>query len=236
MESLEISAKTVEEAIQIALTKLNVSRDEVEVSVVSEGKSGLLGLGAEEARIVVELRTPRTGSETNETEPEEDEAESGHNVAVIAESILERLLELMELEATIELQTFQTTNGEEQVTSPLAFNVLGDDLGILIGRRGQTLATLQYMLRIMVSHQTKVWTPIVIDVEGYKQRRSEALQALAVRMAEQVRTRGTPFTLEPMPAYERRIIHLALADHPDVTTQSIGEGDLRKVVILPEKD
>ena len=229
MEPLEISAKTTEEAIQIALTQLNASRDEVKVDVVSEGKPGLLGIGAEEAIIIVELLTPRP-------EPEESETESEEDIAGIAESILERLMELMELEATIQRQTFQTTNGEEQVTSPLAFNVMGDDLGILIGRRGQTLATLQYMLRLMVSHQTKVWTPIVIDVEGYKQRRSEALQALAVRMAEQVRTRGTPFTLEPMPAYERRIIHLALADHPNVTTQSIGEGDLRKVVIQPEKD
>ena len=229
MEPLEISAKTVEEAIQIALMQLNASRDEVKVDVVSEGKPGLLGLGAEEAKIIVERLTPMPEPEDNDTESEED-------VAGIAENILERLLELMEIEATIQRQTFQTTNGEEQVTSPLAFNVMGDDLGILIGRRGQTLATLQYMLRLMVSHQTKVWTPIVIDVEGYKQRRSEALQALAVRMAEQVRTRGTPFTLEPMPAYERRVIHLALADHPNVTTQSIGEGDLRKVVILPERD
>ena len=229
MEPLEISAKTVEEAIQIALMQLNASRDEVKVDVVSEGKPGLLGLGAEEAKIIVERLTPLPEPGNSETEPEED-------VAAIAESILERLLELMELEATIQRQTFQTTNGEEQVASPLAFNVAGDDLGILIGRRGQTLATLQYMLRLIASHQTKVWTPIVIDVEGYKLRRSEALQALAVRMAEQVRTRRTPFTLEPMPAYERRIIHLALADHPDVTTESIGEGDLRKVVILPETD
>jgi spoIIIJ-associated protein len=229
MEPLEISAKTVEEAIQIALMQLNASRDEVKVDVVSEGKPGLLGLGAEEAKIIVERLTPMP-------EPEENEAELEEGVAGIAESVLERLLELMELEATIQRQTFQTTNGEEQVTSPLAFNVTGDDLGILIGRRGQTLATLQYMLRLMVSHQMKVWTPIVIDIEGYKQRRSEALQALAIRMAEQVLTRGTPFTLEPMPAYERRVIHLALADHPEVTTESIGEGDLRKVVILPERD
>ena len=169
-------------------------------------------------------------------EPDENEAELEEGVAGIAESILIKLLDLMELEATVDRQSFQTTNGEEQVTSPLAFDILGDDLGILIGRRGQTLATVQYMLRLMVSHQTKVWTPIVVDVEGYKKRRSDALQALAVRMAEQVRTRGTPFTLEPMPAYERRIIHLALADNPHVTTQSIGEGDFRKVVILPEKD
>jgi spoIIIJ-associated protein len=222
MEPLEISARTVEEAIQIALKQLNASRDEVKVNVVSEGKSGLLGLGAEEAKIKVERLVSVPESEKNASE--------------IARNILERLLELMELEATVQPQTFHTTNGEERIVSPFAFNVTGEDLGILIGRRGQTLATLQYILRLMVSHQLKVWTPIVVDVEGYKQRRSEALQALAARLAEQVRSRGTPFTLEPMPAYERRIIHLALADHPDVTTQSIGEGDLRKVVILPDKD
>ena len=222
MEPLEISARTVEEAIQIALKQLNASRDEVKVDVVSEGKSGLLGLGSEEAIIRVERLAAVP-------EPEE-------NASEITKEVLERLLELIDIEATVQPQTLQTTNGEEQITSPLALNVTGEDLGILIGRRGQTLATLQYLVRLMVSHQTKVWTPIVIDVEGYKQRRSEALQTLAVRMAEQVRTRGTPFTLEPMPAYERRIIHLALTDHPDVTTQSIGEGDLRKVVIIPEKD
>jgi spoIIIJ-associated protein len=204
------------------LKQLNASRDEVEVNVVSEGKSGLLGLGAEEAVIRVERLVSVPESENNASE--------------IAKNILERLLELMELEATVQPQTFHTTNGEERIVSPFAFDVTGEDLGILIGRRGQTLATLQYILRLMVSHQLKVWTPIVVDVEGYKQRRSEALQALAARLAEQVRSRGTPFTLEPMPAYERRIIHLALADHPDVTTQSIGEGDLRKVVILPDKD
>ena len=204
------------------MKQLNASRDEVEVNVVSEGKSGLLGLGAEEAVIRVERLVSVPESENNASE--------------IAKNILERLLELMELEATVQPQTFHTTNGEERIVSPFAFDVTGEDLGILIGRRGQTLATLQYILRLMVSHQLKVWTPIVVDVEGYKQRRSEALQALAARLAEQVRSRGTPFTLEPMPAYERRIIHLALADHPDVTTQSIGEGDLRKVVILPDKD
>ncbi len=204
------------------MKQLNASRDEVKVNVVSEGKSGLLGLGAEEAVIRVERLVSVPESENNAFE--------------IARNILERLLELMELEATVQPQTFHTTNGEERIVSPFAFDVTGEDLGILIGRRGQTLATLQYILRLMVSHQLKVWTPIVVDVEGYKQRRSEALQALAARLAEQVRSRGTPFTLEPMPAYERRIIHLALADHPDVTTQSIGEGDLRKVVILPDKD
>ena len=221
MKPLEISAKTVEEAIQVALEQLEARREEVKVDVLSEGKAGIFGVGSEEARVRVERLSVMP-------EPEED-------VERVAEEILQTLLDLMEVECTILPQSHQTTDGEETITLPVGFDVQGEDLGILIGRRGQTLAALQYLVRLIVNHQLKAWAPIVIDVQGYKQRRSEALQALAVRMAEQVRTRKVPFTLEPMPAYERRIIHLALADHPDVTTESTGEGDGRKVVILPDR-
>lgn len=209
------------------MNQLNASREEIKVDVLSEGKSGIFGVGTEKAVIQVERLSPMS-------ELEEDE-HNKKNVAEVAEEILETLLDLMDIEAITLPESLQTTNGEEQVTAPLAFNIQGEDLGILIGRRGQTLAALQYVVRLIINHQMKVWTPVVIDVEGYKQRRSEALQALAVRMAEQVRLKGMPFTLEPMPAYERRIIHLALTDHPDITTESIGEGDARKVVILPDQ-
>jgi spoIIIJ-associated protein len=209
------------------MNQLNASREEIKVDVLSEGKPGIFGVGTEKAVIQVERLSPMT-------EPEED-IHNEKNVTEVAEEILEMLLDLMGIEATIIPESLQTTNGEEQVTLPLAFNIQGEDLGILIGRRGQTLAALQYVVRLIINHQMKVWTPIVIDVEGYKQRRSEALQALAVRIAEQVRVKGVPFTLEPMPAYERRIIHLALTDHPDVITESTGEGDARKVVVLPDR-
>jgi spoIIIJ-associated protein len=161
---------------------------------------------------------------------------SDDRVDEVAAEVVQQLLDLLEVDADVEMQPYQTTDGDEQISAPLAFDIEGEDLGILIGRRGQTLACFQYLVRLIVSHQTKVWTPIVIDIEGYKQRRSEALQGLAVRMAAQVKSRGTPFTLEPMPAYERRIIHLALADHPDVATESVGQGDFRKVVIYPDSD
>ncbi len=210
------------------MDQLNASREEIKVDVLSEGKSGIFGMGSEEAVIQVERLSPMS-------ELEEDMVDEKNVTEEVAEEILETLLNLMGIEATVMPESLQMTNGEEQVTPPLAFNVQGEDLGILIGRRGQTLAALQYVVRLIINHQMKVWTPVVIDVEGYKQRRSEALQALAVRMAEQVRVKGMPFTLEPMPAYERRIIHLALTDHPDVTTESTGEGDARKVVILPDQ-
>ncbi|MBA7638389.1 hypothetical protein ES703_46044 [subsurface metagenome] len=146
------------------------------------------------------------------------------DVAEKAMEVLETLLTMMGVTASVE--------GEEGATVPIAFNIEGDDLGILIGRRGQTLACLQYLVRLIVAYQVKTWVPIIIDVEGYKQRRYETLQALAWRMAERVQAKGVSFTLEPMPAYERRIIHMALADHPDVITQSTGVDEARRVIIL----
>ena len=214
-ESMELSASSVEEAIQQALNQLGVTREKVKVTVLSEGKRGILGVGSEPARVRVELA-----------------AEARGKVTEVAKDVLEVLLTKMGLEASVTPQVQPASDQGEE--TPIAFDIQGDDLGILIGRRGQTLACLQFILRLIVGHQTKTWVAITVDVEGYRHRRSEKLRALAWRLAEQVRTRRSPFTLEPMLAYERRIIHLALADHPDVTTESIGEGEARKVVIRPK--
>ena len=219
MKNLEMSGKTVEEATQRALGKLGVSREEVNVTVLKEGKSGILGLGSEQAMIRVEPLMPIP--------------ENRGDIAEAAKGVLEVLLTMMGVVGSVVPQAKPSVEGEE-ATAPIAFDIKGDDLGILIGRRGQTLSCLQYIVRLIIGHQMKVWEPIIVDVEGYKQRRYEALQALAWRMAEQVKAKGVPFTLEPMSAYERRIVHLALAEHPDVTTQSSGEGEARKVVILPK--
>lgn len=161
--------------------------------------------------------------------------EEEHDVAEVAKNVLETLLNLMEVSATITPVSEPLVGEENETVSGVALDITGEDLGILIGRRGQTLTCLQYLVRLMVGHRTKLWLPIVIDVEGYKRRRQEALQALALRIAEQVKTRKVPFALEPMPPFDRRIIHLALADNPDVTTQSNGEGEARKVVIIPRE-
>jgi spoIIIJ-associated protein len=211
----------VEEAIQKALEQLNVSRKEVEVTVVKEGRSGILGLGAEEA--VVRVRSLVM-------EPEERS-----EVAEVAKEALESLLVRLGVEASVSLEEKPPFEQGTEVSEVITINVTGDDLGILIGRRGQTLAALQHIVRLIVAHQMKARVPIVIDVEGYKQRRYSALQALAWRMAEQVKERKKQFALEPMPAYERRIIHLTLADDPDVTTESTGVGEVRKVVIMPKE-
>ena len=222
MENLEISAKTVEEAIQQALEQLGVGREEVEVTILSEGKTGVLGLGGEKARIRVRPLVPTPVRDSD--------------VAETAKSVLETLLAAIGVSASVVPCDRSFFEGRGETTSPIAFDIKGDDLGILIGRRGQTLSCLQYIVRLIVANQLKAWVPIIIDVEEYKQRRYQALQALAYRMAERVKARRIPFALEPMPAYERRIIHLTLAENPDVTTQSVGEGEMRKVVILPKEE
>lgn len=221
MESLEVHGKTVEEAIQQALDQLGVGREEVEVSVVRENKPGILGIGAEDAVVRV---TPITMTENEEKD-----------IEVTTRDILERLLSILDLEGSITLQTEPIVDEGIDTANSMVFNITGDDLGILIGRRGQTLSCFQYIVRLIVGHQTKSWAPIVIDVEGYKRRRYNTLQVFARDMAEQVKARKTTFTFEPMSAYERRIIHLALADETDVVTESIGQGEARRVVIQPRK-
>jgi len=152
-----------------------------------------------------------------------------------AKKVLEELLALMDLPSSVTLSEEFTVIDDEGEASSLGLNIEGEDLGILIGRRGQTMAALQHIVRLILSHKMESKLPIVIDVEGYKQRRCEGLRLLAKRLADQVITRKAPFTMEPMTAFERRVIHLALADHPDVFTESTGFGDARKVVITLKK-
>jgi spoIIIJ-associated protein len=151
-----------------------------------------------------------------------------------AKKVLEELLQLLDLPSRVSISEEFTVNGENDNTASIGLNIEGDDLGILIGRRGQTMISLQYIVRLIMSHKMDVKIPIVLDVEGYKQRRCEGLRALAKKLADQVRVRSVSFTMEPMSAFERRVIHLALAGHPHVTTESTGEGENRKVVILPK--
>ena len=210
MDEIEISAATVEQAIEKAEAQLGLSRDQFEVEVVREGKSGILGAESEEVLIRV----------NQVTLPEEDA------VRVVVE-ILDTLLGLLGVTGEVEILSNEI---------PLDLDIEGDDLGILIGRRGQTLASLEYITKLMVVGRLKTWIPLTIDVAGYKKRRRDSLQRLALYLAEQVKSRRRAITMEPMPADERRIVHLTLADNPDVTTQSMGDGENRKVVILLKQD
>lgn len=147
---------------------------------------------------------------------------------------LEELLAKMGIKANVAVyHSSQAESDDEE--SPWILQIRGHDLGMLIGRRGETLSALQYITRLIASRELQRRANIVLDVEGYKSRREQMLRRLAKRMADQAVQLGRTVTLEPMPPYERRIIHLTLRDHPQVTTQSIGEGDHRKVTIVPNR-
>jgi len=204
MEELEITAETVEQATKEAEKQLGASRDQIETVVIRKGKSGFFGIGSEEAVIKVKPLA----------RPDKD--------VEVATDVLETLLRLMGLVSVVE-----TSRDEMR----LILNIEGDDLGILIGRRGQTLACLQYIVRLIVAGRLKAWLPLNVDVCGYKKRRCDSLRELALRLAGQVKLRRRSVTLEPMPPAERRVIHLALTNQPDVITHSIEEGISRKIVI-----
>jgi spoIIIJ-associated protein len=125
------------------------------------------------------------------------------------------------------------TSDDPDQTRPLLVDVRGNDLSLLIGRRGETLAALQYIVRLISARQLGEAVPIVIDVQGYRARRERQLRSMARRMAQQAVERNRVMSLEPMPPSERRIIHMELRDHPKVYTESVGEGDHRKVTIVP---
>ena len=149
----------------------------------------------------------------------------------LAYDLLGQLLDNLEIEAEIELSWLDDSEDSDRA---LHLNVVGDDLGDLIGRNGETLASIQYLIRLMVNQELHRWKNIVIDVGGYKQRRAEQLNQMALRLAEQVVASGRPASLEPMPASERRLIHIALRNHEHVYTASTGEDTRRKVQILPK--
>jgi len=214
MKEIEVSAKTVDEAVKTALEQLRMDEDQVEVVVLKKGKSGVLGMGSEDATVRVK---PLVSPENHD------------NMAMVAVDVLRTLIDSLGLSAEVSVAQGETDS------LPVTLDIDGDDLGILIGRRGQTLAALQYIIRLIVAEKAKMWIPLNVDVAGYKKRRYESLRSLALRLAEQVKRNQRMLTLEPMPADERRVIHMTLANHPDITTQSIGEGGMRKVVILLKK-
>ena len=255
----EFRGKTVDEAIEAGLRALGLSRSKVNVEVLSKGSRGLLGFGAEDARVLItpvvaepskpapvakpsppapKPAPPPAKEEKAVTEvapaPEEPVAVEDADVAAVAIELLQGMLDRMDVRAVVRDVEYRGVLDAGQ-EPPLALNIEGEDLGILIGRRGETLAALQYLTRLMVNHRIRRWSNLVVDVEGYKARREEQLVRLAGQMADRVTQSGRAVALEAMPARERRIIHIALRDHPHVTTQSVGEGDNRKVTIVPKE-
>lgn len=208
MDRVEISAKTVEEAIELALKELDAEREEVAVEVVSQGRPGLFGIGAEQAKV----RATRLAS--------------SEGLASQAIEVVNQLLSAMRASA---LATIRSSDDDE---IGAIIDIQGEDASLLIGKRGETLQALQLMVNLILAKRQS-HPLVIIDVEKYKERRSRSLETLARRVAERVVDSGQSITLEPMPAAERRVIHIALADHPDVTTESAGDGRGRKVTVMP---
>ncbi len=203
MEYREFTGKTVEDAVMEAAIKLETTSDRMEYEVLEKGSNGFLGIGSKPARI-----RARKVLETAER----------------AEKFLMDVLEAMDLKATVSLEE----NKEERT---LDIDLAGDDMGVLIGKRGQTLDSLQYLVSLVVNKGEDDYIRVKVDTENYRQRRKDTLENLAKNIASKVRRTGKPVTLEPMNPYERRVIHSALQNDRYVETHSEGEEPFRKVVV-----
>jgi spoIIIJ-associated protein len=230
MKSIEISARTVAEAVELALAQLGKDRDEVAIAVLDAGESG------DEA--LVRVTVVDDDEETSPAPVTTTAASGGTEVQEIARTILEDLLERMDIHAYVTPVVTRVPGQKGEVEETITLHVEGADeeaMGLLIGRRGDTLRSLQFLLNLLVSRRVQKWPQLVVDVGNYRQRRQESLEGLARRMAERVRQTGRPIMLEPMAAYERRIVHLALREDKTIYTESTGEGENRKIVIYPAK-
>jgi len=226
-EATEIimSARTVDEAIELGLKELDADRDEAEVEILSRGKAGFLGIGAEVARV----RVTRIAAGRNAAGmPTTGEGET--TAAGVATAAVGRILEAAGVNVT---RTLRAANDPES-GGPI-IDLAGEDSGLLIGRRGQTLQALQFLVNLIVRKQFE-GVRVVLDVENYRQRREFQLRDMATKVAARVTQTNRSITLEPMPPADRRIIHTSLTDNPDVSTESTGEGEGRKVTIMPKRD
>lgn len=204
MKEITASGQTVEQAVQSALEQLNTTKDQVEITIIDEGKKGILGLfGAKPAIVKVEMLP---------------------NPIEEAENYIKQLTANMNLDVHINT----IVNGKH-----VTFELNGENIAIIIGKRGQTLNALQYLIRLVINKHSKIYYTVTLDAEGYRERRRETLESLASRMADKVIRTKAKVALEPMPAFERKIIHNVLQDIPKVSTYSDGQEPHRHIVIKP---
>lgn len=270
-EGNEFRGRTPEEATEAGLAALKLTSDQVEIEILSKGSRGLLGFGAEDARVRITpiskqpskapaskppkkdapasspaqvAPEPKTQQpETLEPKPERSaepksvaETDTSEELDATSEAtdLLQGMLDRMGVVARVQAVEYRGVLDDNQ-DAPIVLNIEGDDLGILIGRRAETLSAIQYLTRLMVNHRMHRWVNVVVDVEGYRARREEQLARLANRMADRAVSSGKTVSLEAMPPNERRIVHITLRDNLLVTTESVGEGDHRKVTIIPKE-
>ncbi len=281
--SVEASGKTLEQAIENALDRIGLSRDQVQIQVLREPSRGVLGFGAhdaivrvtqasvgepeaapapiaeapmaqpvevresppvapqEEPVVVADADEPVVADADEDFDYGEDEgvtrgarSEMGPDeLLTISREVLLEILQRMHIIADV-LGTWSEPE-DERDEPMLVLDIVGDELGLLIGRRGETLRDLQYLVRLIVGHRVRGWANLIVDVEGYKQRRERTVRQLARRMAERVVETNRAAHMEPMNAYERRLVHLELRNMQAVRTKSSGEGERRRVGIFPQE-
>ena len=207
MEYMEFSAKTVSDAITEACQKLEVTSDRLEVVVVEEGSAGFLGIGSKMAMIKARIKS---------------------SVKDNAKNFLAEVFEAMDMTVVIDVKY----NEEEK---SMDIDLSGDDMGVLIGKRGQTLDSLQYLVSLVVNKESEDYIRVKVDTENYRQRRKETLENLAKNIAYKVKRTKRTVSLEPMNPYERRIIHSALQNDKYVNTHSEGDEPFRRVVVTLKK-
>jgi spoIIIJ-associated protein len=242
--SVEVEARTLEEAMKTALKELGVTREQVDIEIVDDAKSGFLGFGSKLARVKATLKNAggkRESVDDSSIKPEYSEAVSTQGGTVeadersadvpqppdaeLAEAFLATLIEKMKMEGKIE------TGSRD---GRICLNVSGQDSSILIGKNGQTLEAIQFLINLMYSKKTKSRAGILVDVEEYRVRREKKLRAMALEASEKAKRDSRAVTIAPMNAQDRRVIHIALQDDEEVKTISRGEGILKKVVVIPK--
>jgi spoIIIJ-associated protein len=252
--TLEIIASTINEAIEKGLAELELPREAVEIEILDEGSRGLFGLGAHQARVrlIVKQNVPEryeadissSMSESLYSEVSEEEptvkpiripaANTKEEIPLhVAQETVNELLGKMQIQAQVTASYGEID--DVRGTRAILVDITGKDLSVLIGKRSETLNSLQYISRLIVSKELGENITLVIDVEGYRTRRERQLRQLAHRMADQAIKTGRKQTLEPMPPNERRIIHMELREDAHVTTESFGEEPHRKVTIIPKE-
>jgi spoIIIJ-associated protein len=247
---LESSGSDIDTAIRDGLARLNVTQDAVEVEILDEGARGVFGLGAREARVRLTVKTEEPLAANEETpavvaaedvpveisvpelraEPE-DTSEEDLEATLGRDTLLE-LVSLMGME-NMQVDVRRAEPAPDEKNPPLVFDIHGPEAEELVGRRGDTLAALQRIARLIVGRELSTQVRFVVDVGGFKERRKDTLCRLAKQLAKQAVDTDRTIVLEPMPPQERRVVHLALRDDPTVSTESVGEGDRRKVTIVP---
>ncbi len=233
MDIVETEGDTIDQAIEKALKMLGVGREKITVDILSEGKRGILGFGAQKARVRAALRKSSfdipTGAKPSAAENQKAQAETSA-VTEKAAAALSEILRLMGVPGTVDIIA-------EPERDETILEISAENSGLLIGRKGQTLEALQYLVTRIAGERAGGEAPhLVVDVENYRDRRRKSLEDMALRLGEKAKRQRKTVTVDALSAADRRIIHAALQDDPWVTTRSLGQGSYRRLLIIPEGD